>query len=948
MSDGRRMRLPRGRTLLLGFLALLALLLFTRWGISLYVDHLWYRAEEATSVFWTRVLWEWGVRLLAGVAAGLLVGLQLRPVASTFRNLQIRRRFGDLVIAERLPENWLRWGVIGAGALVGFWFAAAIPVGTGLQLLLAIHGPETGTADPILGADVGFYLFRLPLLSGVLTWGMVALLFSGALVLAGYAGSNALRFDRGRVELNPGVARHLAGILAAFLLLVSLRLVLSPYLLLADGSSPVQGIVGATDVSARIPALRILAFLAFATAAAAAWGSLRDRLLPGMAGAGALVLLSVVALQFYPAVVQRLQVQPNELVRETPHIERAMAATRIGFDLADMERQRLPYAPPSAEDWELAQLQLARLPVWTRRTLEDTFREVEARFRYYHFTGITFTRYPTPGLPGVETPVAIGVREVLSDSIPQRTWQNLHLRETFVSGLGAVAGPANRQDPQGRMPTWLGAVPPEFRQGPDVPPQLQMDRPQVHVGLFRQPYSVVTPGPGTFLAPDGSPGVPGRDFPRGIEAGSLLRRAALAWHFADANLLISGEIGRDSRLVHRRDVRSRIQALAPFIHLPEEPYAVIHEGRIHWIVEGFTLSRRYPLAVAHAVDLRARANYVRNSLKATVDAVTGETRLYVADDQDPILQGWNRAFPGLLRPLADLPDGLRGHLRYSRWLMEVQVQVLLRYHQEAPATFHAQQDPWAVPMEIPDASGATRYRPEYAFLTLPGETSESWVLSTVVIPDQRRNLAALLAGRWTESGGELLLWDAVQEDQLAGPPIIASLVEQDAAISEQFSLWRRGGSDVSTGRLHVVPVGSTLLYMSPVFLAAATTPIPEIRRYIVSDGRRVAMEPTLAAAIRVLQGRGEASAPTPVEDPVDSAVLTRPPEEDLTGERPVPLPGPTSPSAAALELLESAEAALRAGDWEGFGRRLEALRELLRREAGPGGGAGATGTPPSG
>jgi uncharacterized protein len=929
MSELRRVRLPRGRSLVLGFVGVLAGLLFLRWGVALYVDHLWYRAEDAVGVFWTRVLWEGGARILTGGLTALVVGASLRPVARTFANLQIRRRFGDLVIQERLPAVYLRWAVLGVAALSGFWFAAALPSGTGLQLLLALRGPETGTVDSVLNADLAFYLFRLPFLTGVLTWSMVLVIFTMALVAAGYAGSSALRFGQGRVEADPHVIRHLAGLLAAFLLLVSLRLLLSPYLLLADGTSGVQGIVGAADVGARIPALRLTSFLAFITASAAAWGALRGRILPGIAGTGALAVLSVLLLQVYPGFVQRFQVQPNELVRETPHIERAVTATREGFALGSMTRVRLPYQVPGAQDWPLAEERLSRLPVWTPKTLEETFQEVEARFRYYRFAGVTFTRYPAPDQPGASTPVALGVREIQPDSIPDRTWQNLHLRERFVTGQGAVAGPLHRQDPQGRMPTWLGALPPEFRASPEVPPELRLERPQVHVGASGQLYSIVTPGPDAFLAPDGTPGVPGVDFPRGIAAGSLLRRAALAWHFQDVNILISDEIGPDSRIQHRRDVTSRIRALAPFLHLPEAPYAVIRDGRIVWIMEAFTVSRRYPLAVAHLVAFRAEANYVRNSVKATVDAVTGETRLYAADPSDPLLEGWSRAFPGLIRSLDDMPGELQDHLRYSRWLMELQVRVLLRYHQEAPPVFHGQQDPWGIPVEIPDAAGAMPYRPEYGLLTLPGATEESWALSTVFIPDGRRNLAAFLAGTWTADGGALTLWDVPQEDQVAGPPQVAALVEQDAAISEQFSLWRRGGSDVSTGHLHLVPVGSTLLYMSPVFLAAASNPIPEIRRYIVSDGRRVAMEPTLAGAVRALRGGipGEDAPAEPTDDP--DAPPSPPP--------PAAIPDAGLPGAAdALRLLEEAESRLRAGDWEGFGRSLEALRELLRRQAGSG------------
>jgi uncharacterized protein len=932
MSDRAPPVLARGRNLVLGFIALLVLVLASRWAVSLYVDLLWYRAEGAARVFWTRALWEWGTRIVTALATGIVLALNLRPVVATYANLQIRRRFGDLVIQERLPAQYLRWAVRGLAALGAFWFAAAIPPGTGLQALLALRGPEAGVLEPVLSSDLGFHFFRLPFLLGLVTWSVVLVVFSAALVVAGYSGSGGLRVDRGRVSADPLPLRHLATLLAVLLLLVSLRLALAPYTLLADGSSAVQGIVGSVDVTARIPALRLAAFLAFATAAAAGWGALRGRILPGLSGAGALAVVSILLLQLYPAFVQRFQVGPNEIARESPHIERAIEATRSGFGLSDLRRERFGYAAPTPETWDEATRHLPRIPVWTAKTLAETFQQLEARFGYYRFSGITFDRY---AVGDSVVPVALGVREVSPANIPAegRNWQNLHLRERYVAGVGAVAGPSNRQNPEGRMPTWLGALPPEFRAGEGVPEALRLVRPQIHVGTTPQLYSVISPGPGAFEAPDGSPGTAGIDFPEGVRVGGLLRRAALAWHFQDLNLLISDEVGPESRLVFRRDVASRLRALAPFLHLPEAPYAVIHDGRVQWIVEGYTLSRRYPLSVAHTLDPRTRANYVRNAVKATVDAVTGEATLYVADPEDLLLAGWSRAFPGLLRPLDEMPAGLAAHLRYPKWLMDVQVEVLLRYHQDSPPVFHGQQDRWAVPVEIPDAAGPVPYRPAHALLTLPGETDPSWVLSTVFIPVERQNLASFLTGRWVEGqGAELRLWDVPQEDQVEGPRQVAALVEQDAAISEQFSLWRRGGSDVSTGHLQIVPVGSTLVYIEPVFLAAESEAIPEIRRYIVSDGRRVAMEPSLAGAISALRGGGPAGVPgARVEETGDPSVADF---EEIRG--PEAFPGLGEPGARrALELLEAAEQSLRDGDWEGFGRRLEELRAFLRSQATP-------------
>jgi uncharacterized protein len=924
-----------GKLILGGFLLFLLVLLLLRWSAAIYIEHLWYAAEGAARVFWTRNAWEWGARLLIGVVTAVLAWANLRVVARTFAGIQIRRRYGDLVIQEKLPGSYVRWGLFGASILTGLWFTAAVPQGTGLQALLMVHAPAVGEVDPILGRDLGFYLFRYPVLLGLVSYGMVVTVFSAALVAAGYSATGAISWGGGRVSLGVLPRKHLGILAAAFLVLLGIRFVLAPYGLLLDGNSAVQGIFGYTDQEARIPAFRMTAFLCFATAGAAAWGALQGRLIPAAAGAGALVVLGVGVLQVYPSFVQRFQVQPNELARETPYIEHAVAYTRQGFGLAEMERERMDYRPPAGEDWSRGLERLQRLPIWTEGTLLSTFRQIEARFRYYEFTTVAFDRYPADGRM---EPVALAVREVDPTQIPDPSWQNLHLRERFISGNGAVAGQLNRRTEQGRLPMFLTAIPPEFREGPGVPDNLRLTRPQVYVGSRPQFYAVVTEDEEGFRAPDGGPGIPGEDYPAGIPMTSFARTLALAWHFQDANLLFASEVTRESRFLFRRDVESRVRALAPFLHLPEAPYPVVADGRVVWILEGFTRSRSFPLSRSHELGARQEASYLRNSVKITVDAVTGETRLYAAEPGDPILQGWSRAFPGLIRELDELSPDLREHLRYSRWLLEVQTSVLTRFHQDSPPVFHGQQDRWALAQELSVGSNPVPYRPEFGLLTLPGETEESFVLSTVFVPAGRQNLASFLAARWTpDAGPELRLWDVPLEEQVPGPRQVEALVEQDPEISQQFSLWRQGGSQVWTGHLHLVPVGNTLLYMEPIFLAADFDAIPEIRRFVVSDGRRVVMETTMAEAVRAL-AMGEGAALDEVDlDVLDDPDPFRIPDEETVPPAPIPdppepTPPPTSPEA--LQLLDEAEERLRAGDWEGFGRKLEELRALLRRQAG--------------
>jgi len=915
----------KGRVLLGAFLGLLLLLLIARWGVSLYVDALWFSAEGAGDVFRTRLLWEWGARLGAGLLVGLLVWWNLRIVLKTFAGIQIRRRVGDLVIQEQLPDSYVRWSVVGVCVLIGLWFAAAVPQGTGIRGLLLLNAPEWGQLDPIFGRDLSFYLFHLPVLEGVLTFGLVVTVFLAALVTAGYSATGAIEWAGGKVQVKDLPRLHLGILGALFLTFLAVRFHLAPYGLVQDGNSGVQGIFGYADEHARVPAYRVLAVLALASAAGVAWGVVRNRLLPVALSVVVLAMGGIVGAQVVPALVQRFQVEPNELARETPYIEHAVQFTRNGFGLEGMARERLDYRLPSPEDWERVSERLDRLPVWTEGTLLSTFRQIEARFEYYDFNRVTFNRYPGDDRP---VPTALSVREVNPNGIPDPNWQNLHLRERYVSGMGAVAGQLHRQDEDGRLPMFLAAIPPEFRPGPGVPQQLDLTRPQVYVGSRPQLHAVINRSDESFLAPDGSPGEPGVDYPEGILMGSLLRTLALAWNFQDANLLFASEVQPESRFVFRREVRERVRTLAPFLLLPEDPFPVIAEGRIVWIVEGFTASRSFPLSTVHQVANQRAARYLRNSVKVAVDAVTGEVRMYVADPDDPLLQAYRGAFPSLFHDMEEMPRELVRHLRYSRHLLDVQSRVLLQYHQEAPPVFHGQQNRWAVATELSMDTQPVEYRPEFSFLTLPGEAEESFVLSNVFVPQGRQNLAAFLAGRWDpDHGNELLLWDVPVESQVRGPRQIEALIEQDPEISQQFSLWRQGGSQVWTGHLHLVPVGNTLIYMEPIFLAADYDAIPEIRRYVVSDGRRVVMDPTLEGAVAglalgmegVVRDEGDPAPPLDPEEEIPEELIR---EAEIRG------------AEEALRILEEAETALRNGNWEEFGRKLEELRSLLQGQAG--------------
>ncbi|MEZ4414717.1 MAG: UPF0182 family protein [Gemmatimonadota bacterium] len=908
MSEGARRRLPSGRTLLWLLAGVAGALVVLRLLSGFLVEVLWFRSVGQSGVLWTRTLWELAARLTVTGVAALAALVNLRQVAATLGAIRIRRRFGDLEISEQVPRRTVLLALAVVSVLFGLWFGAALPSGTGIDALLAVRAPAWGLVDPFFGKDVGFFVFALPLLRGGVALGLALAFLLLALCVAGYAATGALAADRGRIRVAPGATRHLLLLLASFVGLLALRFWFERHHLLVAGSSQVQGIFGFTDAQARGPALQGLAGIALLAAVAIGWAGLRDRVAVAVGALGSLLVAWLLLAQAYPSLIQRFRVEPNELAAESPFIETNLRFTREAYGISGVQRSQLAPGPADAETWAAAAERLEGLPVWSRTALANTFQRREARFGYYDFAVVAIDRYPGPG---GTVPTAVSVREIDASRIPDPNWQNLHLRERFVRGMGAVVAQASGAPVDFGPRLLLSGIPP--RPAAQAPEALALDRSAIFFGSRQQPYAIVTPSDSAFLAPDSTRGLEAIDYPRGIQLHSWLRTLLLSWRFRDANLLFAGEVGDSSRFVFRREVRERATAIAPFLRYPSAPVPVLHEGRVLWMLEGYTQSREFPLSRAYAFEERRPVRYVRNSVKATVDAISGEVRFYVADPADPIIAAYRRVFPDLFSSLDDMPDGLRAHLRYPRELLQLQAQVLYRYHQETPAQFHAQQDVWAGAQQLTEGAAPTPYVPEYGWYRLPGEEQEEFLLTTALVPTGRQNLAALLVAR-SDPGvyGELRLIETPVGTEVPGPEMVEARVEQDPVISQQFSLWRQGGSQVWLGHLHIVPVAGSLLYAEALYLAAEAGAIPELRRFVVSDGQRVAMEPTLADAISALSGRslaaaGSAGPPASGEPAAEARIPQR-----------------------ALEILDEAERLLRSGDYAGFGQQMQRLREVLQ------------------
>jgi uncharacterized membrane protein (UPF0182 family) len=900
-----------GRSVLFFGVAALLLYLCTRTVVGLYTEALWFRELGYSSVFWTRMAAEWGTRLAAAACAATVAFLNLGVVIRRFGSIHLRREYGNLEIVEQVPARRIAIGSTAISTLAGWWIASLAFGGqNGVATLAWLKQVSWGIADPLFQRDLSFFVFSLPTYFRIIDFLLLTVLWSMALIGIGYLLAGAIRWREGRVEVESSVRLHIVILCAALVLLLGVRYWLGRYGLLLEGSG-IGGGLGYTDVQARLPARRALALLALLSAAGLLFGAWYRSWVAPAAGVALLGVGALAIGRVYPALIQKFRVEPNQFAMEAPYIRWNLDFTRRAYGLHNLDRRAFPYRRDAVPDWPVLAPRLQRLPLWDEDLLESVYNQIEAIYGYYHFQNVDSDRY---GEGEDRTQVAIAAREFQLRGLPAsaRTWQSLRLNPKYIKGMGVVISPAAGATPAGEPIRWVRNIDPVVRD-PGAPSALTLTEPGIYFGESSglagggQEYIILHPGSdsaATGAAGSGSPG---------IELSSFPRILALAWRFRDKNLLFSGDLTPESRLVFRRSLRDRLQAVAPFIVWDTDAYPVVEDGRVVWMVDGYMATAAFPLARSLNIRGVGEIRYLRNSVKATVDAVTGAVALYAVDTEDPILETYRRIFPGLIDDLTSMPAPLIAHLRYPVLYLRAQAEILKEYHLDRQEAFFAGQDFWQLPGGGGD--GAEPYRPLYTLMALPGEAEPEFLLSLPLIARERQNRTALLVARNDPPHyGDLVLYELPRDQQILGPVQIAALMEQDPAISPQLALWGQAGSVVRLGRIRAVPLDSSFLYIRPVFLSARETSIPELARVIVSDGRAARMAPSLAGAVQALRGRGAAA---------DRSQLTPPRELPATGLD-------QGWRRRALDLLGEAELRLRDGDWAGFGASWSALRDLLR------------------
>ena len=775
-------------------------------------------------------------------------------------------------------------------------------------VLRFIYQAPYGRTDPLFDKDIGFYLFSLPAYVAVKNWLFWILLLAALMAGAIYFLHDDISLDTQPWSVSRAAIAHGSALLGLFFAVKAWSYSLDRYLMLYDDNGVVVG-AGYADVHVELPALWLLIGFA-AVAAVAAWANMRLRSMPLVIAAALLVFGGAfVFADAVPALFERFYVKPSELQLEAPYIQRNIALTREAYNLGAITVK--PF--PAEQDLTFQSLQndsgtVNNIRLWDWRPLLDTYAQLQEIRTYYRFLDVEVDRYH---LADSYQQVMLSARELVPSLLPAtaQTWVNLHL--LFTHGNGVVMSPVTRKSAEGLPIFYLKDIPPVASGGPSI------TEPRIYFGQGQTGYVIVKTGTPEFDYPKGKDNAYTHyDGADGVPIGGTAWRSLFSWYLGDVNMLLSGYVTGDSKILLHRNIQDRVQTIAPFLQLDRDPYIVVGDGRLYWIQDAYTTSDWFPYAKPEPVG--GDIDYIRNSVKIVIDAYNGTVAFYVADAADPIVATYRKIFPSLFRPLDAMPPDLRQHIRYPEDLFTIQALQYRAYHMDAPEVFYNREDLWQFPREpaTPDGmnegGGETRMAPYYIMMRLPGEPQTEFFLMLPMTPSQRENMIAWLAARCDPPEyGKLIVYEFPKEKQVYGPFQIEALINQNTEISQQISLWNQMGSRVIRGNLLVVPIGNSILYVSPLYLRAQSGQLPELKRVIAAYGDRVAMEETLPAALAALF---KESAP-------------------VAG---LPAAAAASPSAPANEQARQALAdydraleRLKAGDWAGFGAQLDALRPLL-------------------
>ncbi|GAB6157450.1 UPF0182 family protein [Desulfotomaculum varum] len=923
--------MQRGTRFSLGLFILLVVFVFSlvNWGTGLYIDWLWFSALHYPQVFMTKLLSEIGLRAGIGLLMFLILMANLlltrKSVLQAIKTAQpFRPVFPDDDVITINQPNYNSWReqitpgrltlVFAVVSLVlGFLYSATV-TGQWTTVLKYFQQTAFGIADPIFNKDIGFYIFTLPFYELIYRLLASAIFINILLVALVYLVTDTARGGLTKIFRFPAARYHLSVLAALFFILKSWGYWLNRFGLLYSTDGVVHG-AGYTDIHATLLAYQVLSVLSLITALVIIANIFLNRFRLTAYAIVGLFLASVVLGGLYPAVIQKFVVLPNEFNREAPYIANNIKLTQQAYQLDTIEQRDFPAGRTlQTKDIQANRNTVENIRLWDWQPLQQTYSQLQEMRLYYEFKNIDIDRYE---IDGRYRQVMLAVREMNQEQLPQqaKTWINQRLK--YTHGYGIAMSPVNEVSGEGLPQFFLKDIPP-------VPTtDIKVTRPEIYYGESDDGYVIVNTKTEEFDYPKGDGNAYSKyEGTGGVKVNSFLRKLLFAINFADYKLLLTGDITNDSQVLFYRNIKERVPKIAPFLSYDSDPYPIINQkGEIIWLWDAYTVSDRYPYA--EPFDNRGN-NYIRNSVKVTVNAYNGEVNFYIADTKDPILQTYSKIFPNMFKSLAQMPADLRSHIRYPEDLFLVQCRMYTLYHMTDPQVFYNREDKWTLPTEKVGTEEKPM-EPYYTITVLPGEQKPEYILIMPFNPQNKKNMIAWLAARSDgENYGKMIVYEFPKQELVYGPMQIEARIDQDTTISQQLTLWDQRGSSVLRGNLLIIPIKDSLLYVEPLYLQSEQSKMPELRRVIVAHGEKIVMEPTLDLALQRIFGEG-AALPTPAKQ--GASPQTGQPSQ----EQPSPQATMKELAAEANRLYEEAQTKLKNGDWAGYGQSLNALKEVLNK-----------------
>ncbi|NLO22442.1 MAG: UPF0182 family protein [Syntrophomonadaceae bacterium] len=894
---------------LLGVLSLFA---------GLYAEWLWFDSVKYASVFTTIIFSKITLYVTLFIFGFLLFYINLRI---TRKNMGLTEKPEEedegrevIYLDQERPSPWrdfmqgpyTKWIFIGVSLFGGF-ILSSVAGDYWIVIQQYLNKVPVGTVDPVFSKDLGFYFFNLNFYQFIYSTIMTGLILVTITVGVIYALNASSDLIFGNWRQFTVAKSHIAILIAMIFALKAWGYVLDSYGVLF---SPEGIVFGATytDMYARLIAYKILMAISIIITLVIIANIFVKKFNLVIISIGIWLLVAIVMGGVYPTIIQNFIVQPNEFNKERPYIERAIEYTRAAYGLDSAENQQFDvdnqldiYDPDH-------KITIDNIRLWDWQPLMTTYKNLQQLRPYYVFDDVDVDRYK---IDGNYRQVMLSAREIDQAELPEqaKTWINQKLM--YTHGYGLVVSPVTEVAEEGFPEFFIKDIPPRLST------DLNVERPEIYFGEVTDNYVIVNTLQKEFDYPMGEQNVyTTYEGDNGIKVNSIFRKLVFSWVLKDYKMMLSSQVTNDSQILMNRNIVDRVKMVTPYLSYDSDPYIVINEdGKLYWIMDGYTYTNKYPYSEPFDSN---RNNYLRNSVKVTIDAYTGDMDFYIADKEDPIIKTYAAIFPDIFKPISQMPEGLKAHIRYPVDMFKIQANTYRTFHMTDPYVFYNKEDPWLIPTEVVDDKSQTM-EPYYIIMKLPGEEEAEYILMLPFTPKSRPNMVGWMCARMDgDQYGKLLVYNFPKQETIYGPEQIESRINQNTLIAQQLSLWDQRGSRVYRGNLLVIPMGNSILYVEPMYLQADSSKLPELKRVIAGFGNKTVMEPTLEQALISLFGRAdeepEDGEPTP---PDDSEVIS--PGSETVVEL----------AKQAKQYYDQAEESLSSGDWAGYGNNLTKLKDIL-------------------